>query len=285
MSRIAVAIRSLLLAAISKLTGLSDARTSRKFMMVVLGVLLPSSVVIFTTNLRATSNIITVNNTTDPASVSGNGFCTLREAIDNANARSDTSGGDCVAGTGDDDIVFSVSGTITLGTNGSLPTILNMLTIDGTGETITVDGAAMYQVMVVRSGATLTLNDLTIADGNATLGGGILNSGTLTITGSSFSGNSAEAGGGIDNGGTLTVTNSTFSDNKASNSSGGGIYNSGTLTVTNSTFSGNSVTPQPPTFRLEVAAFLTSARRPSTAAPFQAIRRDSAAASYKETVL
>src|ERR1039458_4080243 len=58
---------------------------------------------------------ITVNNTTDPASTSGNGFCTLREAIDNANSPgTDTTGGDCVKGTGTDTISFSVSGTITL---------------------------------------------------------------------------------------------------------------------------------------------------------------------------
>ena len=65
--------------------------------------------------LHASGNTITVNNLTDPASTTGNGFCTLREAIDNANAASDTTGGDCATGTGNDTIGFSVSGTITLG--------------------------------------------------------------------------------------------------------------------------------------------------------------------------
>ncbi len=69
-----------------------------------------------TATATPTPNVITVNNTTDPSSTSGNGFCTLREAINNANAKSDTSGGDCAAGTGNDRIVFSVSGTITLST-------------------------------------------------------------------------------------------------------------------------------------------------------------------------
>ena len=90
-------------------------------MIALLAVLLPCSVLVFTTNLRATSNIITVNNTTDPASTSGNGFCTLREAINNANATSDTSGGDCAAGTGTDTINFSVSGTITLARTARFP--------------------------------------------------------------------------------------------------------------------------------------------------------------------
>ncbi len=115
MSRIAVAVRALLLSTISRLTDISRARTSLKFIAVMLAVMLPGSLIFFAPNLRATSNIITVNNLTDPASTSGNGFCTLREAINNANAASDTSGGDCVAGTGTDTINFSVSGTIPLG--------------------------------------------------------------------------------------------------------------------------------------------------------------------------
>jgi len=197
------------------------------------------------------NNTITVNNTTDPASRSGNGFCTLREAIDNANTPgADTSGGDCAVGTGSDTIVFSVSGTITLSsTLGSLPAIANSspesLTIDGTGRTITVDGANFNGVFVVNSGATLNLNRLTIAHGNQSAGeygGGINNLGTLTVTNSTVSNNSADNGGGIANFGTLTVTNSTVSSNSAAALYGGGIDNQfGTLlTVVNSTFSGNS---------------------------------------------
>ena len=97
--------------------------------------LVPVCVMLIGSTLHATDNTITVNNTTDPASTSGNGFCTLREAINNANAKSDTTGGDCAAGTGNDTIVFSVSGTIPLGS--SLPAIQNNLTIDGSGQTVT----------------------------------------------------------------------------------------------------------------------------------------------------
>ncbi|MGA7620068.1 SBBP repeat-containing protein, partial [Candidatus Binatus sp.] len=188
-------------------------------------------------------NAITVNNTTDPASTSGNGFCTLREAINNANAASDTSGGDCAAGTGNDIIFFSVSGTITL-VQGTLQPVANTLTIDGTGRTVTVGGASSFQVLVVQSGATLNLNNLTIENGNSSngsgQGGGIDNEGTLTVTNSTFSGNQAANGGGIENGGMLTVTNSTFSANQAAD--GSGIENNGTATVTNSTFFGNTAT-------------------------------------------
>jgi predicted outer membrane repeat protein len=256
MRRIAVAVYSLLISGISKLTGLSDARVSVKFMIALLAVMLPCGVVTFTTSLRATSNIITVNNRTDPASTSGNGFCTLREAINNANAASDTSGGDCAPGTGTDTIKFSVSGTITL-VQGTLPAIANSspgsLTIDGSGQTITVDGANSFRVLQVNGGATLSLNSLTIAHGNggAGDGGAIYNVGTsLTITNCTLSGNSSTTSGGseggaiLSSGSVLTVDNSNFSDNSAglvqNNGSGGAIAAGGTATITNSTFSGNS---------------------------------------------
>ncbi len=213
------------------------------FLVAILPVVVPLYILSLHPASRADVNAITVNNATDPANTSGNGYCTLREAIDNANSPGvDTTGGDCAVGTGNDTINFSVSGTITLGANGTLPDIENTLTIDGTGQTINVDGALQFQVLFVNSDATLTLNDLTIVHGNSgeASGGGIENLGTLNVTNSTFSSNSAgTSGGGIYNVTTLTVTNSTFSGNNAGGS-GGGIYNDGTLTVINSTFSGNS---------------------------------------------
>ncbi len=185
-----------------------------------------------------------VVDTTSDSSTSGDTLCSLREAISNANdPGTDTTGGDCSLGTGSDTIVFSVSGTITLGS--TLPAIANSsagaLTIDGTAQNIIIDGASTHRVLYVNSGATLNLNNLTIANGKSTDGGGVNNQGTLTVTNSTFSGNSDDGGGGgIYNNDALTVTNSTFSGNSAGN--GGGIDNapSGTLTVLNSTFSQNS---------------------------------------------
>jgi hypothetical protein len=114
------------------------------------------------------------------------------------------------------------------------------LTIDG-GGAITISGGNSHRVLQVNSGADLTLRDLTVADGNANPGGGVLNDGTLTIIGSTFRNNTATFdGGGVRNNGTLTITNSTFQGNRAD--IGGGVENRGSLTVTGSLFSGNAAT-------------------------------------------
>ncbi|MCS6883299.1 MAG: choice-of-anchor Q domain-containing protein [Oscillochloridaceae bacterium] len=171
-------------------------------------------------------------------------FCTLREAILAANNAS--ANASCGPGSaGNDTITFSVSGTITLGL--FLPNIVSgagTLTIDGGGQTITISGNNAVRVMIVDSGADLTLRNLTISNASTPFsGGGVANSGTLTVSNSTFSSNSAGSGGGIVNlsSGTLTVSSSTFSGNSAN--FGGGIDNaSGAVTVTNSTFSGNRAT-------------------------------------------
>jgi predicted outer membrane repeat protein len=238
---------------------------ARPAFIVALLVLVPVCVVLIHSVLRAQPNTIIVNTTVDD-STSGDGLCSLRKAITNADDETDTTGGDCVAGTGTDTINFSVGGTFTL--TSALPLVLNNLTIDGVGQTVTIDGASAYQILYVYSTATVALNDLTIAHAGAFYGaidndfasltvtnstfsdnlgyyyGGAICQfgGSLTINNSTFAGNEAEQyyGGAIDiNGGTATVTNSTFSDNTAA-FDGGAIASFATLTVTNSTFSGNS---------------------------------------------
>jgi LPXTG-site transpeptidase (sortase) family protein len=186
----------------------------------------------------------TVNTLNDDTN--NDGLCTLREAILAANnAPANNNCGS--ASSGNDTITFNVSGT-TITLTSTLPNIVSgqgTLTIDGGGN-ITISGNNSVRVMYVNSGANLTLQNLTIANGNGgDFGGGIRNDGTLAIISSTIANNRAGdfiagvgGGGGIFNSGTLTVTNSTLSDNLGY--LGGGIYNGGTLTVTNSTFSGNS---------------------------------------------
>jgi CSLREA domain-containing protein len=188
---------------------------------------------------------LTVNTASDEQNT--NDECSLREAIINANQNNQSGSSDCLAGGGEDKIVFGLGdspATITLASQ--LPTVTDVagLTVDGAESDITISGNDLVRVFEVNPDAKLALNELTVADGSSVsgLGGGILNSGTLTVTNSTLAGNSASSGGGIHNGGALLeVSNSTLSGNSASNS-GGGILNSGgaTLAVTNSTLSGNS---------------------------------------------
>lgn len=187
---------------------------------------------------------LTVNSLAD--SIAADGECTLREAIQNANNNAATND-DCAAGSGADTITFSVSGTITLGSK--LPLIADAagLTIDGTGQTVTISGNNLVSVVTVHGLASLTLNGLTIANGSTNIyGGGIENYGTLTITNSIFTGNcnSSYDGGGIYNqSGSVTITDSIFTGNTAAhgNHGGGGIYSlAGIVTIVNSTFSDNT---------------------------------------------
>ena len=224
--------------AISKLTR-GGGRASVSLILAMLVLLLPASGLFYETSLKAASNIITVNTLSD-ASGAGDGSCSLREAINNANSASDTTSGDCVAGTGTDTINFSVSGTITP-SGSALPSVSNTLTIDGSGQTVAINGSGTYQGLVVESDATLNLYSMTITNGYAAGdGGGIYNQGILTVANSTISANSGiNDGGGIYSQGTLTVANSTVSSNSASY--GAGIFNDhGTLSVTTSTINGNS---------------------------------------------
>ena len=113
--------------------------------------------------------------------------------------------------------------------------------IDGPGaNSLTISGNDAVQVFNVTN--TATISCLIIADGSASDGSGIYNSGTLTVTNDTFTGNiAANNGAAIDNNGALTVNSSTFTNNSGSTSVcyGGGIYNSGTTTVNNSTFANN----------------------------------------------
>jgi len=182
-------------------------------------------------------------NSADDDPTGGNTFCTLREAINNANDDSDTTAGDCTSGSGTDTIIFSNDFTITLST--TLPQITTTIIIDGTGHTTTVAGDNSSKCFDVEASGDLTINLLTIVNGNGgPTGGGIDNDGTLTVTDSTISNSVAGSGGGIYNTGTLTVTNSTISDNSTNTANdGGGIYNTGIiLNITNSTISGNTAT-------------------------------------------
>ena len=228
------------------------------------GLLTVLVLVLFGMSFRPAAAAGIVVNTTADNTTAGDGLCTLREAITNANSDSDTTSGDCAAGFGADTITFAANTIITLA-GSQLPAVTTEMTIIGNGAANTIIQAstcnpvtlpggctpADYRVFEATTTGKLTLDGVTVRHGHcagacATSnidGGGILNDGgMLTVTSSTLSGNSADFGfgGGIFNsGGMLTVTNSTLSGNSAAR--GGGIFNyEGEATVTNSTLSGNS---------------------------------------------
>lgn len=178
---------------------------------------------------------------------SGDKQCTLREAINNANAGGDTTNHDCAAGSGNDTIGFRVSGTITLGS--ALPTLKTNLTITDTGSSVTLDGAGQYPILRVNgSSNTVTLNGLVLqnasCDSNKGGGGALTNFDNVNIKGATFKNNDASdclGGGAINNeGGSLNITTSYFVNNSAGDGGGGAILNSGNITLTTDTFTNNS---------------------------------------------
>jgi hypothetical protein len=190
----------------------------------------------FTVNSSANTPDI---NTADNICADASGSCTLRAAIQQANA---TAGADLIDF---DSTVFAAAQTILL--NGSaLPQITENLTITGTSPSLlTIDGEENSRIFNIGSTATVGISNLTVTNGyvGEDDGAGILNLGNLTLTNLVVRGNSVVLGngGGIHNGtNTLNISNSSIYENQASSGNGGGISNSsGTVTITDSTVRDN----------------------------------------------
>ena len=196
----------------------------------------------------------------------GNGLCSLREAIANAESDTDTSGGDCVAGSGTDTIVLAAGSTYALpdaaptvdpnyGDSG-LPAISTAIVIDGNGATIERDSAlfsgsacsgagAKFRIVYVAPSGDLALNNLTLRYGCADFGfrgagGAIFNRGNVSAIDAVVSSSQAlSSGGAIQNDGTMTLTRSTVNSSATTVGAGGAIVNTGTLNVAQSTIEGN----------------------------------------------
>ncbi|MFQ5967888.1 MAG: choice-of-anchor Q domain-containing protein, partial [Acidimicrobiia bacterium] len=203
----------------------------------------------------------------DGICATGGGQCTLRAAIQEANA---------LAGA---DTINIPAGTYTLtiagpgedaAATGDLD-LSSVLTLTGAGASSTIiDGGALDRVFEVSGGSSIVVSDVTIRNGAVDLGAGVrVTSASLTldrtvftanaasdrggaihasgssvnVTDSSVSGNtSTRDGGGIfTTGGTMTLDRVTVSGNDATTRDGGGLFNgNGVVSVTNSTFSGNT---------------------------------------------
>lgn len=165
---------------------------------------------------------------------SGNGICTLRAAIGEANALA-----------GDDAITFEpgislieVAGNLLINSNLSIVGPgANVLTIANVAPQGT--GNRVFQI----GNFAVSIHGLRITGGNVTgSGGGILNSGVLSLTNVAVDQNrSTSFGGGIRSTNTLLIRNSTITANTSTASTSGGISFAGTnLLISRSAIRGNS---------------------------------------------
>lgn len=172
--------------------------------------------------------------------------CSLREAIVAANNQ-----------PGHNTIQLA-SGTYTLmiggaGENGAMSgdfDISDSLTISGMGaETTIIDGSDLDRIFHIQSGGhSLSLQNLTLHNGNADRGGAIYNTnGMLLLENCSVTSNIASLFGGAvySAGGSVTVNNCTFNANETTNNFpngfGGAFYNAAgsILTINDSTLTAN----------------------------------------------
>jgi uncharacterized repeat protein (TIGR01451 family) len=132
------------------------------------------------------------------------------------------------------------------GTGGTGTKVINQNTVINGGGLVTLSGGNAVNLFTVIAGVNLSLQGLTLSNGNSGANGGAIfnNGGTLSITNVTFSNNTAPFGGAIanSNGGITNVSGATFSGNSAPGGRGGAISNSSnsTLSLTNVTFSSNT---------------------------------------------
>ena len=235
-------------------------------------------------SMDSPTNTITVNSTRDVISPT-DGDCTLREAViaANTNTASGVAFGECPAGSFIlKDIVQVPAGTYGLrisgtGENfalqGDLDVRQSLTIMRSTGSEVIIDAHEIDRVFDVFENTQLTLQGLTLKNGNmSTESGGAIrlasvsssadisdsifednetaynggaiytyNAATFSVSDTIFRGNSAVAageGGAIfNNGAGSRIERCLFQANNAS--AGGAIENYGNLTVVNSTFSAN----------------------------------------------
>ncbi|MFZ9090337.1 MAG: choice-of-anchor Q domain-containing protein, partial [Planctomycetaceae bacterium] len=164
------------------------------------------------------------------------GAVTLRAAVMESNA----SVGDDVITLAAGTYMLTLDGRFEDGaTTGDLDVTGNLI-IRGAGPALTViDGNAIDRLFHVHPGASLTLENLTLQNGFAFDGAGILNEGTLSLLNVNIRNNQAgNQGGGLYNTGTVTGSSVSIVSNTAG-SRGGAINNLGDVQLISSTLSDN----------------------------------------------
>jgi CSLREA domain-containing protein len=168
----------------------------------------------------------------------GGGNCTLRAAVDEANATEGLVGIDLA------------NATYVLGASGGDLDVTGRISVKGAGTSVVDAACNGDRVFDVAASGELSLLSITVTGGDPTGdGGGIRSAGTLALQLSSVVGNVASGrGGGVAvTAGTATIERSTLEANAAGTAGGGvAVAAAATATVTNSTISGNSAAPPLP---------------------------------------
>lgn len=120
--------------------------------------------------------------------------------------------------------------TLTMAYSGELglPAVTSRITIKGFAATLTrVTSGSNYRILNVSSVGDLLLDNVTISNGRASLGGGVFSQGELILDNVVISTNSSTNGGGgiYNQRGTVDINNSTISGNTSL--AGAGLYNFG----------------------------------------------------------
>ncbi len=114
------------------------------------------------------------------------------------------------------------------------------LLLDGANNTVDGQGITGVRPFNIAPLSNLTMQAITITQGNASQGGAIYNEGDVTVVDGHFIDNSADFGGGaIYNLGNLTVSDSSFISNTAAGSGGAIEGFGGLLYLTDNLFQGN----------------------------------------------
>lgn len=182
--------------------------------------------------------------------VAADGNCSLREAIQSANADA-APNANCTDGSGDDIIDLSgVSADILLGS--ALDDLLTNIIITGPGaDALTIDAQnGDFSIFVISAiNVNVGISGLTLTGASRSSGNGgavqvTAQTASLTLDACHLTNNSLgglQGGGALSNMGTTTILNSTFSNNH-SDGQGGAVNNrsNGVMVIKNSTFSGNT---------------------------------------------
>jgi len=158
-------------------------------------------------------------------------------------------------------VTFACSGTITLG---NTVVIATDTVLDASGRQVTINGGNLVRVFYVNTNITLTLINLTLANGLSAdgCGGGIYNEGVLTATNCHFVSNRVQGalafpgqdgcGGAVYNSGALNIIDCSFAWNSAGGGGGsqpgasggtargGAICNLGSMVIERSLFASNT---------------------------------------------